>query len=293
MESYTNVVFYNNFHNGDVHLCREFVKYIIKNIKAENYYFLHPNSSRLLLDIIDTEPPLEISQRGPDLKIDANVMIFDEDLYINTWIGRYGPRPFGCTLDVYYRSFEATVKELDLPPLASMESYIPVIDFTPFQTDAVDEYMNTRPVDELKIFICNSDCHSGQAVNFDMSPAINKLCEMYPEVLFLVTNESCTLDLNLLNLKYTRDVIKLDSCDLPENGYVSTYCDIIVGRCSGAFCFAILQQNLNKPIISFTKMKFEGLWLTPIRENHIHSTSADFNTVIDIVSAEISKKIKH
>ena len=46
-----NLVFYNHWQNGDVHVSRAFIDFCIKNIKAKNYLYIHPKSKELLKDI--------------------------------------------------------------------------------------------------------------------------------------------------------------------------------------------------------------------------------------------------
>jgi len=45
------LIFYNNYHNGDIHLSRNFVKDIIKKTNYDKYSYIHNNSSTILKDI--------------------------------------------------------------------------------------------------------------------------------------------------------------------------------------------------------------------------------------------------
>jgi hypothetical protein len=53
------------------------------------------------------------------------------------------------------------------------------------------------------------------------------------------------------NVVFTNDIIKSNECDLNEISYLSTFCDIIVGRNSGPFCFASTKNNLKDPNKTF------------------------------------------
>ena len=55
-----NLVFYNHWQNGDIHVSREFVKFFTESIDAKNYYYLHHKSEELLKDI----PKLQIKSEG-------------------------------------------------------------------------------------------------------------------------------------------------------------------------------------------------------------------------------------
>jgi hypothetical protein len=75
-----------------------------------------------------------------------------------------------------------------------------------------------------------------------MAPIIISLATKYPTHTFICThriNTSCN------NIKFTEDIIKVEGCDLNEIGYLSTFCDIIIGRNSGPFCFSTNTENIN------------------------------------------------
>ena len=44
------IIFYNTFHNGDIHVSREFIKDIMNKIETTFYYY-HNGGPRLLFDI--------------------------------------------------------------------------------------------------------------------------------------------------------------------------------------------------------------------------------------------------
>ena len=92
-----NVVFYNNYHNGDIHYSREFIKFFINNIHSKNYYYIHPNDPRILLDVkrLTIKTPIEIVEKWEKLELntykkdkETNILRYTDTLYINTWIGK-------------------------------------------------------------------------------------------------------------------------------------------------------------------------------------------------------------
>ena len=300
MKSYKNIVFQNNFHNGDLHYSREFVKYFIKHTNAENYYYIHHNSPRLMMDIPEftahgSAVP-ESLKPWETLDLQAHTQEIGDTLYINTWVGRhnlmYHSRYNSCTIEANYEAFKDTCSELGLSrDVGPIENFIPEYDYTPFSTENIDNFFNTRHTDKMKVLICNGECRSGQASNFDMSPAIGRLCTEYPNVLFLIANESHTLDYSHPNISYTSDIIKLQFGDLVENSYLSRFCDIIVGRASGAFCFACTKEiwNSNKTIISFSQNEKEGMWAE--NSTGLWSDTRDSNQAFNIISQEINKRL--
>jgi len=48
---YNKIIFHNRVHKGDLFVSKEFVRYIINNVKANNYIYYHKWSNKLLKDI--------------------------------------------------------------------------------------------------------------------------------------------------------------------------------------------------------------------------------------------------
>jgi hypothetical protein len=97
--------------------------------------------------------------------------------------------------------------------------------------------------DKINVLISNGPVHSGQTHNYSMNPLIKRLAESFAGVNFLVTNVEVA-KVQLSNVFYTGDIIGKKGCDLNENAYLSTLCQIIVGRCSGVYTFALNRTNL-------------------------------------------------
>ncbi|MAW75278.1 MAG: hypothetical protein CMG09_05060 [Candidatus Marinimicrobia bacterium] len=293
-----NIVFYNNYHNGDIHYSREFIKHIINCLPNKTYYYIHHNSKRILLDIesLTFKIPDLIIKKWKKNKLDTykmdintNLLRSKDTLFINTWIGsnkgQYLQLYNGCTIQANYYLFKKILSELGISNMDGIAKYIPILNFNKYEVGRVDNFMSSNK--QMKIFISNGDCLSNQAENFDMSPIINKLCNNYNKCLFLISNKNENLNSNLKNLVYTSDIIAISDNDLPENSYISTFCDIIIGRGSGAYCFTTIQDNWNsKKIICFSKNKEEGLWAE--NSSAIHSNSSDSKIVYEIISKEIS-----
>jgi hypothetical protein len=63
-------------------------------------------------------------------------------------------------------------------------------------------------------------------------------------------------------VKYTGDIIKVENSDLNEISYLSTFCDIIVGRSSGPFTFSNVKENIfdgNKAFLCFGEKETDCL----------------------------------
>ena len=111
-----------------------------------------------------------------------------------------------------------------------------------------------------KILICNGPVLSNQSKSFDMLPAVARLALEYPDMQFILTQES---DLMMDNIFYTSEIIKSEGCDLNEISYLSESCDVTVGRGSGPACFTHTRNNFfnkEKVMVAFTEWIYEGFW---------------------------------
>ena len=80
------IIFFNHYHNGDIHYSREFVKDIIKKTNSTECYYYHFNKPNLLKDInIKHNIPQYLDKQKQIIKISDNI-------FINTWIGQCGAK---------------------------------------------------------------------------------------------------------------------------------------------------------------------------------------------------------
>lgn len=244
------LIFYNNFGNGDIHESREFVKDMMKIIPAEEYFYSHLKSPDLISDIPNLQffpPTVVMNSMSPFIKEPGT-------LYINTWIGRdsrYVLPGIGCTIEENYKMFNEILgafgHRLTLPVI----SYIPKIEYAYYNIDNVKRFVNSHI--SGKVLICNGPVRSAQAHNFDFTPVIINLVTLYRDIEFIITEK---IDFSADNLHTTDEVVRSKSvCDLNEVSYLSTFCDVIVGRSSGPFLFCQTYQNwmdLSKVFLSFS-----------------------------------------
>jgi hypothetical protein len=271
------LIFYNHFHNGDIHVSRSFIRFLIEKLKSEKieFFYFHRNSPNLLLDI-------------PELKIGSNLENCDpaktfvsngNSIYLNTWYnsgqGKY-MSSHGITFDTLYDLFDdfstqilsCSLSDLNSDP----KSFFPKIDFSFFSNFKIPNMENK------KILFSNGSTLSGQADNFNFSPIINHLVQKYPNVSFFCTEKKSDLQ-TTRNLFYTTDVIRSSNSDLNEIGYLSTFCDLIVGRASGPWTFAFNFNNIfqrSAKMISFSNLtpKYENkFWLGDKFANQISYSS--------------------
>ncbi len=237
---YETVGFYNHFGNGDIFESREFVRTIMVLLPASEYVYYNGKSPRLLMDI-------------PNLRVDNNVtanllptspvIVEGNSVYINTWIGRdsrYVLPGIGCTVEMLYKMYNdilRTFSDVQLP--GTPIDYLTDFDYTQFDIKRISNFAKMGPPG---IFISNGNVQSSQASNFDMTDLILRLAWRLPTTTIFITQSlPCTLP------KYVVDANSLVSPELDSNlvelSYLSTFCNLIVGRNSGPHVFAWTKKN--------------------------------------------------
>ena len=76
-----------------------------------------------------------------------------------------------------------------------------------------------------------------------------------------------------------------------EISYISTFCDVIIGRASGPHCFTHTKENLlntKKTFISICNNKNEGIWFDESEAKQVWTNNYDFDNVFNIINYEIS-----
>lgn len=237
------ICFFNHYHNGDLFHSKSFVQQIINTIDTE-FLYAHSNNPVLLSDLNAKYEPI------PNISHSIRFLDTEDIFYVNTWIGSYfveGEKYYGeCTLRFSYEMFAKIFDELNQKfncnlNLLPIENYFPFINYSKFNISEVDNYIRTDLT--KKVLFSNGPCLSGQCRYYgDMSPIVTQLADKYPDITFICTHRIST---SLKNIKFTEDIIKVSGCDLNEIGYLSTFCDIIVGRNSGPFCFSTNLENIN------------------------------------------------
>jgi len=244
---YRRVHFFNGFHNGDVHVSREFVRWIIKNVPAEEYLYSHNYSHKLIMDV----EGLKFNDFVPMAR--KSQWIIDSDiLSVNTSF-RTVPEihdKYECSIQCLYHMFRQCLGEIGVDLASNIESFIPRIDYDRYEIGNARMYMESIKRFK-KVFICNGKVLSGQAHNFSFDPTIRYLASKYKDTYFLLTNGNN--EIAMPNVVYTKDIIKTMDNDLNENAYVAKHCPIIVGRASGPHAFCWNTDNLGKRVIAFAE----------------------------------------
>jgi len=260
---WNKISFINNWHNGDIHVSRSFVKYIVANTKATYYEYQHTNSPRLLLDI----PELCIVQPYTLAKDSKIPYIIDgKDLFINTW---YAASPtfdqHGMHFEALYSLFQLVFDEVFKWDINSLDkrNLLPDIDFAYYAVDAARAYFVESSQDSRwrkKVFCSNGPYLSYQGLDFSINNVVRTYAQENPDILFLFTED---VDNTLDNMITTRSIIGLDDNDLNENAYVAQFCDVLLGQSSGPHTFAHTKVNLmdaTKTFVILTTIASCGQW---------------------------------
>lgn len=247
---YKNVIFFNPFHNGDIHVSRTIVSQIINKMKKDypetNFFYSHPNSSELLLDIKDLKYDHDKHKDIENIRLSKKII--GDTVYISTWYGQQNGsqgNKFGCTFDCIYTLMNYNCKDIFKFSLSDISKnpvdFFPTIDYSYFLIEKARSWLDSHT--EKKIFVANGLALSGQAINFSMTPIIKELSQKHKDKVFILSNYES--EINEPNVFYSKDIIdKIGGSDLNENAYLTENCDVLVGRGSGVSTFALTKNNM-------------------------------------------------
>lgn len=267
---FKNIHFFNNFHNGDIHVSRTFVSEICKKIGLPSYSYSHRNNQFLLEDC-------KFIRHSSGLCDHVNhyraIIEKNSELFINTWYGceNYMSLSGGINFDCLYLLFNNacnhlgfTLNDISNDPF----HFFPNINYKELNQiyiNNIDNYCSDKKYEDL-ILACNNQVLSGQATNFNFTKIFLELSKIYSNKIWILTNRDMAFDPNQYpNVVYTSDIIRKNiNFDLNEISYLSTKCSTIIGRASGPFSFAICKENWvnpNKKIISFSNLSNDSFWM--------------------------------
>ncbi len=247
----------NHFHNGDVHLSRTMVRYIMDNTPDYKHYYSHGNPPNLLADMEDLEYLPNFYTQFPQ---NTDIIMDGDNIYLSAWVGSCHNRfNEGCTIQSIYNLFNYysnTLLGKGMPPLKEV---LPVIDFNKFKKgEKLVAHFGNREK-RRAIFVSNGYALSGQASNFDMLPMVAAMSNVHENCDFYLTNRDGLPDIVANNIFYTEDILDTkNKPDLNENAYLSTFCDVIIGRSSGAFSFALNTINLCRNVTFYSVQSTAG-----------------------------------
>lgn len=277
-----NINLYNHFHNGDIFYSRVLTQALGSKFNI-NYY--HSNLS-LFEDIENVSEFLYI----PNEYNMHNNFIYPNT--INTWIGQNGLSYIntitpGCCFENYFNLVKNILNHLNIE-IKNPEDYLPEINFEKLKDiDIVhNKILPLMERYEKLILISSGPVHSAQAYNFNFYQIMLDICNQNPNVLILSTMDYENMPENFINTSFITKKIP----DLLQISYVSKFCDIIVGRASGPFCFCHTKENLlnpNKTFISICNNEYEGKWFQSSKALQKWTNNYDPQSITNLINSNI------
>lgn len=276
------IVLYNHFHNGDIFYSRVITQALSK-------YFIinyHHKLARGLFEDIK-----EINEYSSNIDRVFNMHTSSpESGFVNTWIGQYNMKyvnMHNCSFRSNILLLNDILSKLNLK-IENEVDLLPVVRYDNLSNIKLvsDKINDIEKKYEKIIFISSGDVHSSQSLNFNFSPIINQISDVYPEYCFITTTN---LGLNKENIIFSSNITEKQS-DLLLLSYISTKSDVIIGRSSGPFCFSHVKENLlntNKTFISFSRSIDEGTWYDKSTAKQIWSNNYDTNNIINTIKNNI------
>lgn len=250
---------YNHFGVGDTYESREFVLDWMRlyGVATATYACRFPA-------VFEDLPQITCIPVQPDMDMRKAWERRGEELRLNSWIGARNAETkppgdyviwpgIGCTVENLYRMHNVYLREARLPPLPRpIVDYIPTIDYSQINCGNVDAFVKEHAGKRL-VLLCNGATGSGHAANFDFLEMMQRLPHRRSEkVVFIFTER------NNSNNFFTDDITlrPQGGSDMLAISYLSTFCSVIVGRCSGAQMPCETLPNWrdgSKTLLSFTQ----------------------------------------
>jgi hypothetical protein len=197
----------------------------------------------------------------------------------------------GCTIQTLFNIFKRGLKEtLDFDIVGEPKDYLPTIDYKLYKVNPIIDFLNTKKYIK-KILISNCDVLSGQSHNFDFNPIINYVSDIFPNMLFIITNVMGE-KISKNNIIYFEDIVKCGGTDLNEISFLSIYCDILIGRNSGPHTFCFVKENImneNKIFICFSHENFGVLDFA--KAKIVNSQNYALGNITSVIEQEIRGKL--
>jgi len=318
-----SIVFYELRHYGDMHITRNFVKYVMANIPARKYIYVLEWDKKVFKDIPNLFFEKYKYYRHPFVLYDEWKLI-DNTLFINTSCGAGNMFLFnGTTIQTAYSIFDHYLKSLcnHTMPL-DLSSFIPSINFNSFNITNVKAFMHQYK-GITKVLFVNGKTQSGQTANFDMYPLIQIIAKEYPNHMFFVTNPIENVLYHLgksgykigdpkiynpgSNIFLCKDILKIPEPepdaepinDIVETTYFGTFCDLIIGRASGVYTLSINKSNtIDNPkkfvCLSHTERDKDlgvSSILPAVAENFVWTNNFNYTNMLSVIRGQLNDSV--
>ena len=243
------LIFFNQFHNGDCFVGKEYVSEMARQLKEKGvtFAYAHNNHSDIIKDLelrhdmehlgLNNIPPMDRMSRVAESQD-------KETVFLNTWVGCWQGTmfPFGEHINFQrlHNIWREYFKYFDLEFIEDADHYLPTIDFScgAFDLSGANSFITSE---ENYIIICNGSANSGQSRVGDLRHTINLLAEDLKNYKIVCTEKFDTPHDNVI---FTSDIFGNKESDLNLIAYISTYAKLIVGKNSGPFSYCQFKVNL-------------------------------------------------
>jgi len=251
------ICFYNHWHNGDVFSGKGYMQEIMRQLSRFRFQHAQLNSLKSMQDLPCEH--IHTDQLPPSVSPHVRYLDVDGVFYINTWVGAYGNAviPVGehhanwPSLHTMWAHIMEAIHQLLAPELTFVDDiarHIPTTDWSVYDTAAAEKFFSGK---SRVILFCNGLVRSTQSNLSLMEDVLEQLCHDYPDVSFVCTTKFENT-FGAPNLYFTDDIFAgVKDGDINEIAYLSTRCEMIVGKNSGPFMFAHVKENIMDPNKAF------------------------------------------
>ena len=302
------IVFFNRWHNGDVFSAKGYIQDLIQQLRGINpqveISHCQINPYKTMVDLGINHIPAE--ELPPGLLDQHRFGDVNGIFYINTWIGSYGNDaiPPGeqhanyPSLHTMWRQIYDHLNKrysIQLEFTEDVGRYIATSDWVQWQIANAFTWVSQNA--NNNVLVCNGLVRSTQTNVGLMDDIVRQLAAEYREHRFICTNRFSTEGFpHTDNIYFTDDINRgcVDG-DINEIAFISTRCDVIIGKNSGPFMFTHVKENLLDPNKAFVSLSHRpsdsyvfGIKGFPCR--YYHSSSDDSPTVTAAIRRAIDEK---
>lgn len=279
----TKIKLYNHYHYGDIFYSRMMIELLKKDHDIE---FYHNLKKPLLSDI---EGVTEINGIPGDFPIGTSRT---SEGIINCWMGQYNGSflnkvNLGCSWENYMYMYSSIVKELgyDIPSDFDVLPKLYKENLEDYQI-IENKVLTLKKNYERVVLISNGMIHSGQAHILSLDKIIEKLSSENSDKLFFTTQKVNITNTNVINVY---DITN-KSPDLIQISALSTFCDVIIGRASGPYCYTQNSENLldeSKTFLGFSLRLEESKFYDNMKSKFDGSTTSNVDEIYEIIKKNI------
>jgi hypothetical protein len=252
-----NIIFYNFHVNGDCFTSRILVNHFLKNFKDANYYYTsHRSLTSHCLDLGISSENFNLFQLPPNAENNI-VCSCDNNLFINTWIGKCSSNFCIWCLDSYINYYNSiidylnnSIQELNIPKISDkITPFIP-FNYEFYSCEFLKTYIETIKKTYKKIILVYNNLVTTYifANNIKYDGYINILSDKYPEYFFITFTSTTIIKNNVIDMQ---TIYKNNNEVLPkaygiEFAYLNTLCDKIICSPSGLTQLGFYDEKIVK-----------------------------------------------